>query len=121
MDSERLITIDPEIMGGIPCFVGTRVPLDVLFENLSDSLTVDEIGDSYLTLSKKLVLKVLANPDQIRRARSARPASAIAHLDRPGLTKDAADVQNRLIAGEITTHQAIQMMIEKIRARQRVR
>ena len=118
MDRERLITIDPEILGGIPCFSGTRVPIDVLFNNLSDGLTIDEIVDSYPTLSKELVLKILADPDQVRRARNARQANAIVHLDRPGLTKDAADVQNMVIAGEITTQQARQMMIEKIRARQ---
>ncbi len=37
-----LIWIDPERMGGIPCFVGTRVPIQTLWDHLEngDSLYV---------------------------------------------------------------------------------
>jgi uncharacterized protein (DUF433 family) len=51
---------DPEVMGGRTVFAGTRVPVEVLFENLADGLTVDEIIDSYPTLRKEDVLAVLA-------------------------------------------------------------
>jgi uncharacterized protein (DUF433 family) len=54
------LSADPEIMGGRTVFVGTRVPVEVLFENLADGLTVDEIVDSYPTLRKEDVLSVLA-------------------------------------------------------------
>lgn len=51
---------DPEVMGGRTVFAGTRVPVEVLFENLADGLTVDEIVASYPTLRKEDVLSVLA-------------------------------------------------------------
>jgi len=31
-----VITRDPEIMSGVPCFAGTRVPVETLFEYLED-------------------------------------------------------------------------------------
>lgn len=54
------LSADPDIMGGRTVFAGTRVPVEVLFENLADGLTVNEIIDSYPTLRKEDVLDVLA-------------------------------------------------------------
>ncbi|CAM3188102.1 DUF433 domain-containing protein [Methylobacterium mesophilicum] len=56
---EDLITSDPTIMGGRRVFRGTRVPVEVLFENLADGLSVDEILDAYQTLDKNDVVRVL--------------------------------------------------------------
>jgi uncharacterized protein (DUF433 family) len=67
MDVSDLVVRDPEIMGGEPCFRGTRVPVAVLFENLADGLTVDEILASWPTLNRDDVLQVLAL-EQVRRA-----------------------------------------------------
>lgn len=64
------LSADPEVMGGRTVFAGTRVPVDVLFENLADGLTVDEIIDSYPTLRKEDVLSVLA---EASRRLSQRP------------------------------------------------
>lgn len=57
--SEKIVTVDPEILGGKPVFRGTRVPVGVLFENLEDGLTLDEILDAYPTLSRGVALKAL--------------------------------------------------------------
>lgn len=40
-------TRDPDVMGGRLVFRGTRIPVEVLFENLADGLSLDEILDSY--------------------------------------------------------------------------
>jgi uncharacterized protein (DUF433 family) len=56
---EPIIVSNPEIMGGDPVFRGTRVPVEVLFGNLAEGLTVDEIVESYPTLDKADVLTVL--------------------------------------------------------------
>lgn len=53
------ISIDPDVFGGAPVFIGTRVPVAVLFENLADGLTLEEILDSYPTLNREAVLYVL--------------------------------------------------------------
>ena len=55
----QLITIDAEILGGIPVFSGTRVPVAVLFENLADGLSLDEILDSYPTLKREQAINAL--------------------------------------------------------------
>ncbi len=47
-----VVVRDPEILGGRPLFRGTRVPVEVLFENLEDGLTIDEIVESYPSLDK---------------------------------------------------------------------
>ena len=38
----HLIVIDPEIMGGTPCFRGTRVPFQHLLDHLEGHYTLDE-------------------------------------------------------------------------------
>ena len=57
--SASVVTSDPEILGGTPVFVGTRVSVAVLFENLADGLTLDEILDSYPTLPREKALAAL--------------------------------------------------------------
>ena len=47
-----VIVRDPDILGGRPVFRGTRVPVEVLFENLEDGLSIEEIVASYPSLSK---------------------------------------------------------------------
>jgi uncharacterized protein (DUF433 family) len=39
-------------MGGRLVFRGTRIPVEVLFENLADGLSLDEIRDTYPTLKR---------------------------------------------------------------------
>ena len=57
--SVNIVTSDPEILAGTPVFAGTRVPVAVLFENLADGLTLDEILDSYPTLTREKALAAL--------------------------------------------------------------
>lgn len=67
-----LIIADPEIMGGAPVFRGTRVPIEVLFENLADGMTVDEILEDYESLSRSDVIRVL----ELTSSALLRPADA---------------------------------------------
>jgi len=57
MDSP--IRIDPEVMGGTPCFAGTRVPVETLFDLLSHGRTVDYFLSQFPTVRRELVLAVL--------------------------------------------------------------
>lgn len=56
---ETLIVTDPERMGGAPCFRGTRVPVSVVFDNLADGMTVDEILVNWPTLDRADLIAVL--------------------------------------------------------------
>lgn len=57
--NNQLVVSDPEILGGTPVFIGTRVPVAVLFENLADGLSLDEILDSYPTLKREQMIDAL--------------------------------------------------------------
>jgi uncharacterized protein (DUF433 family) len=67
----KIVSIDPEILGGTPVFCGTRVPIAVLFENLADGLTLDEILDSYPTLPRELALAALHDAETLLELRKA--------------------------------------------------
>jgi uncharacterized protein (DUF433 family) len=54
-----LVTSHPEVMGGRRVFRGTRVPIEVLFENLADGLSLEEILHEYETLDRADVVRVL--------------------------------------------------------------
>jgi uncharacterized protein (DUF433 family) len=47
-----LFSSNPEVMGGRLVFRGTRIPVEVLFENLADGMSLDEILDAYPGLSR---------------------------------------------------------------------
>jgi uncharacterized protein (DUF433 family) len=53
------MNIDPEILGGEPCFNGTRVPLDTVVDNLAAGHSVEEILASYPSLSEEHIQAVL--------------------------------------------------------------
>ena len=54
-----MITISPEIMGGTPVFVGTRVPVQTLFEYLEAGDTIDDFLDGFPTVTRDQVVAVL--------------------------------------------------------------
>jgi len=39
--SNEFYIVDPEIVGGVPVFAGTRVPVKALFDYIADGDTVD--------------------------------------------------------------------------------
>jgi uncharacterized protein (DUF433 family) len=47
-----LFTSNPDVMGGRLVFRGTRIPVEVLFENLADGMSLDEILDAYPNLKR---------------------------------------------------------------------
>ena len=64
MDSNDLITIDPEILGGAPVFKGTRVPVKTLFEYLENDYSVEEFLECFPSVTRNLVNKVLERSEQ---------------------------------------------------------
>jgi len=53
------ITVDPEIVSGVPVFRGTRVPVDALISNLEAGLTLDEFLDNFPTVTRDQAISVL--------------------------------------------------------------
>ena len=50
---------DPQRLGGRVCFRGTRVPVDALFENLEDGVSVDAFLDAFEGVTREQVVGVL--------------------------------------------------------------
>ena len=50
---------DPERLGGTPCFLNTRVPVESLFANLADGLSLDEFVDAFDGVKREHALAVL--------------------------------------------------------------
>ena len=52
-DSKRVVHSDPEILGGTPVFVGTRVPLRNLIDYLERGYSLDEFLDAFPSVSRE--------------------------------------------------------------------
>ena len=50
---------DPERLGGVPCFLNTRVPVDALFANLEDGVGLGEFLEAYEGVKREHALAVL--------------------------------------------------------------
>ena len=61
----QLVTTDPEILGGTPVFSAIRVPVAVLFENLADGLSLEEILESYPTLKREQAIQALQQAERL--------------------------------------------------------
>ena len=55
----RIITIDPEILGGTPVFSGTRVPLKNLYDYLATGETIESFLEDFESVKKEQVIKLL--------------------------------------------------------------
>ena len=72
-DSHSVVHSDPEISGGTPVFLGTRVPVQSLFDYLEGGETLDQFLEQFPSVSKEQALAALdlACDFILARARSA--------------------------------------------------
>ncbi|HLV33876.1 MAG TPA: DUF433 domain-containing protein [Spirillospora sp.] len=54
-----VIVKDPEILGGMPVFRGTRVPVKNLIDYLSTGETIDAFLDDFPTVTREQVIQFL--------------------------------------------------------------
>jgi uncharacterized protein (DUF433 family) len=54
-----VVQSDPEILGGIPVFLGTRVPVQSLFDYLEGGETLDEFLRQFPSVSREQTVAVL--------------------------------------------------------------
>ena len=59
MQRESVIVSDPEIMGGTPCFRGTRVPVDSLIDYLEAGDSLGEFLDNFPSVSREAAIAAL--------------------------------------------------------------
>jgi uncharacterized protein (DUF433 family) len=54
-----IISSDPEIMGGVPVFAGTRVPVQTLLDYLEGGETIDDFLEGFPSVSRAQVVSFL--------------------------------------------------------------
>lgn len=54
----KIINVDKDILGGIPVFNGTRVPVKNLFDYLETGESIDEFLSDFPSVKKEQVLKI---------------------------------------------------------------
>ena len=73
LEPHEVVHSDPEIMGGTPVFVGTRVPVQSLFDYLEAGDSLEEFLEAFPTVSRDQAIAALEI------AREAVTAVAVAH------------------------------------------
>jgi uncharacterized protein (DUF433 family) len=68
-----LVHSDPEILGGTPVFVGTRVPLQTLFDYLESDESLETFLEHFPSVSRKQAIAALQSAKEM----------LVSHADRP--------------------------------------
>ena len=58
-DLKGVVHSDPEIMGGTPVFVGTRVPLQNLIDYLEGGESIEDFLDGFPSVKRAQVITVI--------------------------------------------------------------
>jgi uncharacterized protein (DUF433 family) len=58
-EPESVIVSDPDIMGGTPCFRGTRVPVDSLIDHLEAGDSLDEFLPDFPSVTREMAVGAL--------------------------------------------------------------
>ena len=64
VNTGNLITIDPEILGGVPVFKGTRVPIRTLFQYLENNYSLEEFLECFPSVTREAARQVLECSEQ---------------------------------------------------------
>jgi uncharacterized protein (DUF433 family) len=59
MSMDPVVTINPKVMHGTPCFAGTRVAVQTLFDHLEAGYTIDGFLEQFPTVRREQVLRLL--------------------------------------------------------------
>jgi uncharacterized protein (DUF433 family) len=55
----EVLWIDPERMSGIPCFTGTRVPVQALLDHIEGGATLHEFLDGFPSVKREQAIAFL--------------------------------------------------------------
>lgn len=63
MNADDLITIDLDILGGVPVFKGTRVPIKTLFQYLENDYSLEEFLECFPSVTRDAARQVLESAE----------------------------------------------------------
>ncbi len=59
MTERSVVHSDPDILGGTPVFVGTRVPIQALIDYIEGGHSLNEFLDDFPTVTRELAIAAL--------------------------------------------------------------
>ena len=59
MKETSIVHSDPNILGGVPVFVGTRVPVQALIDYIEGGHSLNEFLDDFPTVTRDIVIAAL--------------------------------------------------------------
>lgn len=65
----EVVTKNPDILGGVPVFCGTRVPIQTLFDYLEGGETLEDFLVGFPTVSREFAIAALEEAKQLLLAR----------------------------------------------------
>jgi len=60
MNWQDYVSVDANICHGKACIKGTRIPVSVILDNLSQNLSIEEIFQSYPSLTRESIQAAMA-------------------------------------------------------------
>lgn len=61
----RIISISPDVMGGTPVFLGTRVPIQTLLDYLEAGESIDNFLEGFPTVTREQVIAFLEEAKEL--------------------------------------------------------
>jgi uncharacterized protein (DUF433 family) len=75
MDWRKHISVDPNVMHGVACIAGTRIPVSVVLDNLAAQVPEERLLVEYPSLTSESIRAALAYAAELAREQSiALPA-----------------------------------------------
>ncbi|MFZ1491959.1 MAG: DUF433 domain-containing protein [Candidatus Competibacter denitrificans] len=68
--SNQVVSCSPDIMGGTPCFLGTRVPVQTLLDYLEGGESINDFLEGFPTVTRQQVLDFLERAASLAMAES---------------------------------------------------
>jgi uncharacterized protein (DUF433 family) len=56
---EAIVTVNPKVMHGTPCFAGKRVAVQMLFDHLVAGYTIKQFLEQFPTIRREQVFRLL--------------------------------------------------------------
>jgi len=104
-DRSRVVHRDPEILGGTPVFVGTRVPLQNLIDYVEAGDTLDGFLDSFASVTREQAIAALEMAREETSATVVRPGRCLTSNEPGDVREDRggweAGHARRILAGAL--------------------
>lgn len=71
MTKPPIISCSPDVMGGMPVFTGTRVPIQTVFDYLEAGETLDDFLEGFPTVTREQVIGLLEEAKYLLAAKAS--------------------------------------------------